>query len=133
MAKTNVAAKNSGKSAKPGTQEPKAAKEKVERVAYTIPEGGLESVPEDFSRKLHKPLKKADFKEEHVYLNMRADELELKVKALREDAKLSKELGSTADRAKAKRLRAMQTRMAELKKELSSQGIDVDALLAAED
>ena len=148
MAKVNPRTKSGPKtnpaSAKPGTQDQTGKKEKVKRTEYPgligpeDPETKkptrlkLTQVPEDFDSKLHKPLRKGDFEKEYTYLLMKADELEAKAKKLRDEAALSDKLGSSADRAKAKKLVKMQERMAELQKQLEDAGIDVESLLDEE-
>lgn len=89
-----------------------------------------EAIPEGFDFKLHKSLKKKDFKEDYLYFEHRAAECEIKAVAYRDEAAEVKKLGSAKARGSAKRLVKMQDKMSELKKQLSEQGIDVEALLA---
>lgn len=117
-------------SAAPGTEAPEAEKPpKLEKSVYPIPEGGLEKMPDDFDPKLHKPIKRTDFKDETVWFELKAVEHDKKAVSYRAQAKMYSKLGSIKDRAKAKRLIQMQGRIAELKDELEKQGIDVDAIL----
>lgn len=88
------------------------------------------AVPEGFDFKLHKNLKRKDFKEDYLYYEFRAAECESKAVAFREEAAEVKKLGSAKDRGKAKRLVKMQDKMEELKKQLQGQGVDVEKLLA---
>lgn len=118
-------------SAKPGTTEEKAKKEKRVRVEYTVPEGGLESWPTDFDPKTHKPLKRKDFKDETIWLESKAADYERRAQAMRVEIETTKTLGSSKDRAKAKKLLSMQKRMEEMQKEMEAEGIDVGALKAA--
>jgi hypothetical protein len=118
-------------SAAPGTKDEKAKKVKRERVQYPIPEGGLEIYPTDYDSKKFKPLKKKDFKDEALYIEARATHLETQAKNLREEAANMRKMGGVKDKGKAKRLLAMQKRMAELKASLAGEGVDVDALLAS--
>lgn len=119
--------------AKPGTKDDKGKKgekpAKATKVTYDVPEGGLTEVPEDYDPKQHKPLKKADFKEEWTYLEFQASIHEAKAAALHEKAAESKKLGSSKDRAKKKKLLTLQKRLNELAEELAGQGVDVDDLL----
>lgn len=129
--KNPAAAAAENPSAKPGARDPKAKKEKkqkVERVEYPVPEGKLERVPEDFDPKKHKPLKRKDFKDEAVFLEIRADQMEAAAKRLREEAKAVR-AGGGKDKGKAKKLIAMQKRMAELQAQLTADGVDVEALM----
>ena len=121
-------------SAKPGQKDEKAKKvpkEKVEKAKYPIPEGGLKEVPTDFDTKKHRPLKSKDFADESSWCELQAKHCEAKATEWRSKGEESKKLGSVKDRAKAKNLLRMQDRMAELMKELSADGVDVAALLAA--
>lgn len=129
-------------SAKPGTKDASAGDtKKAVKVLHPAlepndegkPTKKLTEVPSDFDPKLHKPLKKGDFENEAVFMRMKADELEAKAKKLREDAEVVEKLGNKADRAKAKKLRAMQEKMTDLRKQLEEQGIDVDELLGDDD
>jgi len=129
MAKQAAPVTRPAKSAKPGTEDGAAQKEKVERIDYVVPEGGLTEVPADFDPKKHKPLKRKDFKDESVFLLSRAAELEKKAAWYRTEAENVKKLGSVKDRVKAKRLLAMQKRMQELQASLAAEGVDVAALL----
>jgi hypothetical protein len=119
------------KSARPGTKDDSGKKAKVERVEYTVPEGGFTEIPSDFSSKIHKPLKRKDFKDEALWFELRAAELEAKAKRARAEADNVRKLGGVKDRAKAKRLISMQKRMAEISEQLTAQGVDVAALLGS--
>lgn len=90
----------------------------------------FKSTPGDFDWKSHKPLKKKDFASDDGFFIYKAEEFEAKAKAFRTQAEEAKKMGSTKDRAKAKRLVKMQEKMAELMKQLQAQGIDTEALLA---
>lgn len=128
MAKETAQAPKAG--ARPGAKEPKAKKEKKVRIAYPVPEGGLEAVPADFDPKVHKPLGRKNFKNEAVWYELKAQELEKKAASLRVEATNIGKLGNVKDRAKAKRLLDLQKRMAELSESLVAEGVDVEALLA---
>lgn len=128
-------------SAKPGTEDQKGKKEKVQKIDHPSligekdPKSGqhlrkrIAEFPKDFDPKVHKPLKKSDFENESVWLLHKADELEAKAKDLREEAKMADKLGSAKQRAQAKQLVKMQKRAAELMASLKSAGIDVDKLM----
>jgi hypothetical protein len=124
-------------SAAPGTEDEAGKKKKkmhypglsVEAEKPFKPTTPVDKKPDDFDPKKHKPLRKIDFIDEPAFLDFRADELELKVAKLRQQASDSRKLGSVQDRARAKKLRAMMSKMDELRTQLESQGIDVDELL----
>ena len=135
-AKNNKSGKND-KSAKPGTEDAAGKKDKsTGRPVH--PHVGNEdqevypfsTLPGDFDFGKHKALKKKDFIADHQFFSYRADELRHKADEMTAKAEEAKVLGSTKDRAKAKRLRKMQEKMAELRKSLEEDGVDVDALLA---
>src|SRR4051812_38955543 len=89
-------------SAKPGTQEPKAKREKkpkVERIDYPVPEGKLLELPADYDPKKHKPLRRKDFKDEALYLDIAAERAEKHAKRLREEA-LAVRAGGGKDKGK---------------------------------
>ena len=89
----------------------------------------IESVPTDYNAKLHKPLNRRDFVDESVFLEFKAVQLEQKAQAMREQAKDLRTLGGIKDRADAKKLLALQKRMAELTDKLRAGGkVDVDAI-----
>lgn len=136
MAKGNQAAAQQDKSnptnsAKPGTKDEKAKKEKKVREQYPIPEGGLKAWPTDFDPKKHKPLKRKDFGDESLFLNSKADDYERRAKALREEALESTKLGGVKDKAKAKKLLSMHKKIAEMTKDMEADGVDVSQLLAS--
>jgi hypothetical protein len=121
-------------SAAPGTEAREAQEAPKGRIEYpNIPEDGLEGIPEDFDFRLHKVIKRKQFKDEANWFELKALEMEGKAKAYRKQAEDFKKLGSVKDRNKAKRLVQMRNRMAELMAELKAGGTDVEALLADED
>ena len=91
------------------------------------------STPPDFDFKGMKPLKKKDFVGEGEFLEYKAAECEAKAADFREKAKEAKLTGNKADKSKAKRLKKIMSKAAELREQLKAQGVDVDALLAAAD
>lgn len=93
----------------------------------------LKEIPKEFDLKVYFPLKRGDFEDETLWLIARAELYEKKAAAYRAEAKDWEKLGAIKDRTKAKKLVAMQRRMSELKEQLASQGIDVDALLGLGD
>lgn len=137
----SAAPKQNLKAAAPGTADGAGQKggkkDKVKRVDYpglTDSEGNavkLTSIPEDYNPKIHKPLKKTNFADESVFLIARAERLEQMAVKLRKEAETVKNLGSTAQRQSARKLMKMQESMATLMANLSAQGVDVQALLAA--
>lgn len=123
-------------SARPGTKDDKGAKEKKQRVKYPgLTKDGkavkLAAIPDDYDPKVHKPLGRKDLEDESLWYELKARDFERKAKLMREKGEESKKLGSVADRAKAKRLLALQKRFNELKQKLTSQGMDVESLLNA--
>lgn len=142
MAKVAAQSKKPASTAKPGNKDEKAKKEKIKRVAYPLPadpkseDGGtlkLTEIPADWDPKLHKPLTKKDFAEDHLFFELKARQAEAAAAKFRKMGEDSKKVGNVADRAKAKKLQSMQKRMEELKAQLTAQGIDVNALLASSD
>lgn len=127
-------------SARPGTADAtgkKEKKEKVVRVAYPglKNEAGeavkLTSRPTDFDLKKHKPLRPADFEDEGIWYEMKAEAHDKIAANLREKADEVRKVGPIKEKGKAKKLLQMQKRMAELTEHLKKQGVDVDALLKA--
>lgn len=88
------------------------------------------AVPEGFDFRAHKSLKKRDFALDHLFYEYRAAEMDFKAAAFRKQAEEIKKLGSAKDRGRAKRLVKLQEKMAELRKQLEEQGINVNELLA---
>ena len=134
-AKNDVVAPNTG--AQPGTED--TAAEKVQKIDYP----GLKNekgedvklkggVPDDFDPKIHNSLKRKDFEDESQWFIMQAERCEAKAKSYREEAAEWKRLGSTQDRARAKKLLNMQKKFDALKEQLAAQGVDVDELLAGQ-
>lgn len=103
------------------------------------PDGGddidvkLTSVPDAYNSKYHRPLVKSNFKDDAFYFEYKALLCEQQATKYRKEAEDFRRLGSTDDRKKAKKLQTLQKRLADLKAELSGQGVDVDALLGSED
>lgn len=131
-------------SAAPGTKEPKAKKEKVERVDYPIVAGTEWSVttgegdaavtkltawPTDHDPKVHKPLTRKDFADEAVFYDVQADRLERQAKKFRDKAAETRTLGNVKERVKAKKLIAAMKRMEDMKAELVASGVDLEALM----
>ena len=76
------------------------------------------AVPEGFDFKIHANLKKKDYVGDHLYFEMRAVGAELAAVAFRELAAEAEKMGSTKDRAKAKKLVKMTSKLSELKQQL---------------
>ena len=142
MAKTTTSTAKTAKSTKQEKTETQAANphaDKAGRIPFPAlavdedgnPSSRLEEVPTDFDPKAHQALKRAHFKEEWMYFEFKAQQLEGKVKELRDQAAESKALGNSEDRAKKKKALAMMKRLEALKAELTADGVDVDELLAA--
>lgn len=137
MAKTTQNAPAVARSAKPATKDEKAVKPKKSKPVYSADasivddEGKMHTVPSDYDPKKFKPLKRGDFTSESVWYKFRAFLCDLQSQAYLKQAEEAEKLGSAKDRQKAKRLQRLRSQLDELTKELSGQGIDVDAILAA--
>lgn len=108
-------------------------KEKKHTPAFLVPKEKFDvAVPEGFVFGKHKTLKKNMFQADHLYFTHRAADLASRSEQFVVKAEEAKRLGSGKERNKAKRLRKMQEKMAELRKELEDQGIDVNELLKEE-
>ena len=128
-------------SAAPGIEAPKAKKEKkpkVKRIEYVPPtdapfvkDGKLTALPTDFDAKKYKPLRAKQFADEGLYFDLKAAHYEDLAKKARADAETARKTGNLKDKVKAKKLLAMQKRMAELSASLAGEGVDVAALLAS--
>jgi hypothetical protein len=92
----------------------------------------LKAVPGDWDAKKHAPFKKGDFEDEAVFLDWKADVFQGRADRYRNEAERYRKLGGVQDRAKAKRLLNMQSKMTDLIADLRSQGVNVDELLAAQ-
>lgn len=92
----------------------------------------LEAFPDDFNPSEHSPFIRKDFKDETIWLNWRADELEKKAAGYREEAEMIKRFGSDSERKQAQQLLKLREKFEALKKQMSTgeNAIDVDALLA---
>lgn len=128
-------------SAKPGTKDETAAKVKITKVKHPSLVGPndeegkptelkIKEVPADFDPKVHMHLKKTDFESDGAFLRFRAAQLRAQAAKFETEAELADKLGSRADRQKAKKLIAMQSKMEELRKQLADAGVDIDALTA---
>lgn len=130
-------------STKPGSPAPEAKKVKVDKVYYPglKPEKGedgkikptakLEDWPTDFDGKTMRPLRRNDFTSEGPFLIKKAEAFEARAKQLRNEAEEAKKLGNQADRQKAKKLRDMLGKIADLTKHLKAQGLNVDDMIAS--
>lgn len=140
-AKKPEAAKPAG-AAKPGTADAKAAKPAKEKIVKILhpaleadkdgkPTKKLKEIPADLNVKRHKPLMRKNFEDESMFFELKAREFDAKAADFRKQAVEYKALGGAAKSGAAKRLLAMQKRIDELKKQLTDQGLDVGAILAA--
>lgn len=87
------------------------------------------AVPEAFSFKDHKPLRKKNFENEALFYEHKAAEMDYKRGDFLGKAEEARKLGSPKERAKKRQIIKLQEKMSELRKQLEGQGIDVDALL----
>lgn len=146
MAAVQPTAQKPAGNAKPGAKDPKAAKAPKEKLVRTFhpalavaknekgklaPTAKLDKIPDDFNPKAHKPLQRRDFNDESIWFEVKAREMEAKAADYRKQATEFKALGGAAKSGQAKRLLAMQKRVAELTAQLAAQGLDVNAILAA--
>lgn len=111
------------------TEKPKEQKI-VARKPFKVTGEYEEAVPEGFDFGTYKPLKKKNFKQDYLWYLHKAAEMKFKAERYEKEAEEIKKLGSPAERAKKKQIIRLQSKMAELKEQLSAQGIDVEALLA---
>jgi hypothetical protein len=138
MQGTNRPSSQAPASAKPGTKDPAAQKEKKPSKRVKHPLVGnkepkiypFKSTPADYVHGKMQPFKKKDFATDDAYFTYRAEEYDAKAKDFRGRADQAKLTGSGKDKGKAKRLLKMQEKMKELEAQLKAQGVDVDALLA---
>lgn len=93
---------------------PKDWKPEEEGQVYLGPQLKGSETPENWDSKIHKPLNKGDFKNEYDYLDWRAADYEARAASMRKEAEQIRKLGSSADRAKLKRIDAFQEKMLEL-------------------
>lgn len=135
----NVASKKKTESQSVAPPEaPPAEKKEPKRIAHPDlltddegqPTAKIKEIPKDYDRTKHLPLRRRDFEDEAKWFDMRANEFDVKAFAHRKMAEEFRTLGSAKDRAKARRLVSMQKQMADLRKTLEDEGVDVDALLA---
>lgn len=91
----------------------------------------FETMPADFDPKKHFPLKKKDFKEEHQFCQMRLDIARKNVVKWENALAEAKVTGGSKDKAGAKRLAKMASRMSELQQNLGAKGVNSGQVLAA--
>lgn len=104
----------------------KAKREETKRNPLELPEGTvLTETPEGFDWESHPPLLRKWFQIDWQHLVHRAEGHDHEAAKLRDKAEKLKSFGSQKDRAKMTRLTNMRNKMAELRRELESEGIDV--------
>ncbi len=91
----------------------------------------LKEWPADFKTTTHKPLAAKDFEDPAVFYNGKADRLQKVVDKLREDAKHAGQLAGIQDKdkANAKKFLKLKSQLETIQNELSSGGVDVEAML----
>jgi hypothetical protein len=94
-------------------------------------DGAIVAVPTGYDFATMKPLKKKDFAKPSLFKLYKAGEMDFKAAAFRKEAEQLAKSGDGKGAGKANRLVKMVQKAADLRKELESQGIDVEALLAA--
>jgi len=120
------------KNAKPVVVEVKTSKVSKGRTGFKVSNELYDTcLPVGFNFKEFKPLKKRNFATEALYFEHRAEEMAYKMRAFTAQAEESRTMGSAADRRKKKQIVKLSEKMKELKAQLSAQGIDVEALIAA--
>lgn len=109
------------------------AKDETGTVIMVMPEGEtdvakavpqrlqLAEIPADYNPKLHNKLTGADFSDEAVYFDFRAEQMDKMAANFRRKALETRKLGNLVDRKNAKKLFSMQQKMAELVTLLSAQ------------
>ena len=108
----------------------KPKKESKKKAAFKISEKPYDvSMPDKFSFKVHKPLRKKNFTEEYLYFEHRRWYAEYQANVWDAKAEESKKLGSAKSRRQKKAVVKLQNKMEELKAQLTKQGVDVEALL----
>ncbi len=136
MAKTKAGSQTS---TQPGTPNPAGEKASKKRQPHPALKSKDEAVyplpglPDDFDFAKHAQLKKRDFQSDYMYFEYKTAELEIKVEAMQAKAEEAKKLGSSKERAKARRLLRLQATMKELTASLVEAGVDVDELLATQE
>ena len=126
MAKSKETAEGGARKLKPKPKHPSVNSKDTSVYPFT-------ETPPDFDFVKQAPLKKRDFATDWQYFTHKSKDGQFKVEVWKTKAEEAKTLGSGKERAKAKRLRKMQAKMAELRAQLEAQGIDVEALLKGED
>lgn len=112
----------------------KKKREKKGRKIYPLEEGAkITELPEDFDFAKHKAIGKKLWENDWQYILHRAEECTWRAAALQVKATKMKECGSKKDRSRLARLQKMTAKMAELKAELEASGVDVEALLEADE
>ncbi len=119
------------------TREPKAKKEKKEKVARVAYDGAkieTPNTPSDYDPSKHKPLKKTNFAAEHVFMQWKANEMTRHADKIRKDASELEALGGGAAGGKAKKMLQFFNKMQELAKTLGEgeDAIDLEKLLGAD-
>lgn len=92
----------------------------------------LAGTPASYDWDAHPAIARKFFEVDWQHLLHRADEMDHKAAKMRARAEQLKSLGSAKSRAQARRLTAARDKMAELTEQLKRDGIDVDAILAAD-
>jgi hypothetical protein len=129
------AATSPDRSTRPGTEDDAGAKpDKIDYPGLRDANGEvilLNQWPADFDPKLHKSLKRTDFKAQDVWHLKKIEELEHRIKRHREEAEDFRRYGDPEERKKAKRLKAVKHQMDELIEQLKASGVNVEELLAS--
>jgi len=106
-------------------------KKVVKRTSFSVELGPFDTaVPAGFNFGSFKPLKKKSFKQEALYYDHRAAEMQYKKDLFENEAQVCRTQGSAADRAKARRIVKLQSTIDKLKEQLIAQGFDVAGLLS---
>jgi len=94
---------------------------------YSIPSGGLTTLPADYTSSKFQPLEKEDFASEADYLDYKADKMERAVKRMREEARVARSFGNVKDIKKMKKISKLLAEFAELKD--TEDGVSMKSLM----
>lgn len=90
----------------------------------------LDVVPADFNTGKHQPLRRGDFKEDHVYFSWQADIAEARAARMRKKAEAAKILGNEDDRKCVEKGQRLVQQLENLRKTLAAKNINFDDFLA---
>lgn len=121
--------KSKGRGSRPTAEVKVQQRRSTKKGEYPCDDRSLTDAPEDFNPKKHAPLKRKKFVEDWDFFDYKTADLRRRADLYEEKAEESRRMGTGVSRKKAKRLTKMRDVMEALKKELSEQGVDVEAIL----